>query len=97
MSTESSVAEMQNDLIEEVATRIKDYRLQMPAIFLLELYKPLSTIFFNLTLLTSPLFAAILGMKKSGQIRELLSTTDGVESLICRLESDLQRGQDGRN
>lgn len=74
--------------IQKIAQEIQRRRLNMPAIFILEMYKPLSKIFAVLSIAFSPLLIPIVGAKLSALLTEVLNDREKMEELICLLEKD---------
>ncbi len=76
------------DPIDAVAEAIISRRLEAPAIFLLELCKPLVGCMRELYGVGEPIACALLGGERgvAPGLRETLSSSDSVEELIKRLE-----------
>ncbi|MDZ4786230.1 MAG: hypothetical protein SGJ02_09160 [bacterium] len=70
-------------LAEEIAKR----RLSVPAIFILEMYKPLFGIFREATIISYPLLVPIVGAKLYKVSLTLLSSQDKIEELIKLIEA----------
>ncbi|MCB0337511.1 MAG: hypothetical protein KDD62_14440 [Bdellovibrionales bacterium] len=61
--------------------------LQVPAIFVLELHKPLVRLAHTSVLMSAPLLQFLLGTAKLEVLLTILSSPDHIENLIARLES----------
>jgi hypothetical protein len=83
MSGDSSTQSLQT-----LATSIRGKGMVEPAIFFLELSKPLVGCMRELYVMSEPLLRTILGGAVSPAIRELLSSAEHVERLITMLESE---------
>lgn len=73
--------------LEELAASIKRRRLVEPAIFFLELSKPLIGCMRELYGISEPLQRTLFGKELLSSVRELLASRDNVETLITMLES----------
>lgn len=78
-------AELQN-LVDSVAQAIVSRGFGIPAIFVLEMYKPLQTIFHSGTILSAPILLALTGKSIYRDALLLLEDRQNVESLIVRIE-----------
>ena len=74
-------------LLEELADALQRRRLVAPAIFFLELTKPLVGCMRELYGVSEPLQRALFGKEIVPSLRELLASSDNVEKLITLLES----------
>ena len=83
---EEQRAKIRDELVEVVARRISAYQLEEPAIFFLEMHKPLAFLAGQSFLLASPLLAPFLGIERLEQISEVFSEPENVERLIQRIE-----------
>lgn len=73
-------------LIESYAQKICSLGLTTPAIFLLEMHKPLVSVFHTAITFAEPVSVPLFGAERIRGVRELLSTRENVEALITRLE-----------
>ena len=73
--------------LQELATSIQRRRLVEPAIFLLELSKPLVGCMRELYEVSEPLQRTLFGKEILPSVRELLASRENVEALITILES----------
>ncbi len=74
-------------VLEELAASIRRRGLVAPAIFFLELTKPLVGCMRELYGASGPLQNILFGADRAPVIRELLASSDRVEQLITMLES----------
>jgi hypothetical protein len=75
-------------LIEQLAQRIHHWRMAQPALFVLEVTKPLSFLASQGLLLCEPVLGLFFGEPRVSQYASFLEDRTGVESLIARLEQD---------
>jgi hypothetical protein len=80
------LTEQQVQLLEAIAQRIHQYRLETPAVLFLEMHKPLAFIGSQAFLVASPVFAPFIGMNRVEAFAELISEPGNVERLIQRIE-----------
>lgn len=74
-----------NDLTFDIAHAICKRGMAVPAVLMLEAYKPLSRIFHQLGSAFAPLVTLFVG-KRSIDLLSLLEERDGVEKLILAIE-----------
>lgn len=74
------------EIVNKVSSGIVSRRLSVPAIFLLEMNKPLVGLFREGSYLAAPLLLAIVGSKLFRQAQGIISTIEGIESLIKAIE-----------
>lgn len=72
--------------IQNVADKIADLRLTMPAILLLEAHKPLAFLGSQLLLIAQPTLDIFLPQNLVNDLAKLLAEPEQVEQLITRLE-----------
>ena len=72
--------------IQQIAESICARGLASPAIFALELHKPLIGILREIALVSAPLFSAIFGYQYKKAMDEVLESRDRVEELIVCIE-----------
>ncbi len=80
-------AEQEEQLFARIMKFVGERKLEMPAIFLLELFKPLSFLASQAVVLASPLLVAVLGLQRAGELYWLLEDRGRLEHLIQRLET----------
>jgi hypothetical protein len=89
--------ESSEQLIEQLAWQISRWRLAQPAIFFLEVTKPLSFVASQGLLLCEPILGFFYGEPRIGDYANLLANRSNVEHLIARIEGDEQaRGNVGK-
>jgi len=69
--------------------------LAVPAIFLLELHKPLSGLGHLVAEAFDPLTRCLLGSERAGAVLKLLESRDNIEYVLTRLEAGAGRGSHG--
>jgi hypothetical protein len=87
MSNDSNSNEI---LIEQFAERVVRFRLEAPAIFFLELYKPLTTLAYAVAEMSMPLIMCVLEAEKRQQFMALLADRATVERVITAIEKRYQ-------
>jgi len=78
--------EERDAMIEKFAQMVDTRGLHVPAIWFLELHKPLSFFASQSVLLGSGFLAPVFGPQKVQQFAKLLESRDNVELLIRRIE-----------
>ena len=78
--------ERQNKLLEIAAHSIVNRGLTTPAIFILEMLKPLSGFMCNFLFIMYPVLNIFLGFKSSREYMQLFTASENVEHLIKLLE-----------
>ena len=76
----------ENILIEQLARKIIDKKLETPILFFLEAHKPLATLAHHFTVLTEPIASPFVGIDKFKNIQSIFSNRDNIEYLISLLE-----------
>lgn len=76
----------EEELIEKAATEIKRRKLEVPAVLLFEMHKPLSYIGSQAAIVFSPFLVPFLGFDTVNNYSRLLSKRDSIERLLRRLE-----------
>ena len=82
----TSLTEVEQVPLEEIALAIKSRKLEAPAVFLLELCKPLITLLYTGSLVTEPILNLLAGSKRIEQLKLILNDREKVEQLIRLLE-----------
>ena len=73
--------------LKQVAEVIHRRGLALPAIFFLEMYKPLIGCARELMTMVEPIALALVGQTTTSELKEVLSSSNHVELLIQMLES----------
>ena len=79
--------EERNALVDSVARRIVDRRLETPAVLLLETHKPLSFVASQAVLVAMPFLGPVIGAQTMADFSRLLADRTNVEVLIERIEA----------
>lgn len=80
-------------LIERIARRIAEKRLEGPAVLFLELNKPLAFLIGQAAVVASPVLAMFIPMSELEEATQLLGSSEAFEELIQRIE-ELARRRD---
>ncbi|MDC0358447.1 hypothetical protein OAO01_06490 [Oligoflexia bacterium] len=73
-------------LLEELARQVLARGMEVAAIFFLELYKPLTSLFHTASVISVPLLVPLFGAKRSQDVLRILESRANVEQLIQLLE-----------
>ena len=73
-------------LIDKAAAEIKRRRLEVPAVLLFEMHKPLSYIGSQAAIVFSPFLVPFLGFDAVNNYSRLFSRRDSIEKLLRRIE-----------
>ena len=79
--------EERDRLIDDLARRVVDRRLEMPAVLFLEMHKPVTFLASQSLLMAGPLLAPLFGIEGMRRYSQLLATRENVELLIRRIEN----------
>ena len=94
--TEELTAEEESALIAKISGEIKKRRMEVPAVFFLEMHKPLAGLASNAMIVGSPFVGPFLGMDNVHDFSRLLAKQGGVERLIRAIETPApMEGQEG--
>jgi len=83
------------DPVQAISDAIVSRGLREPAIFLLELCKPLMGCMREVYTVSEPLTTSLAGSERALTVRELLSSNSAVEQLILCLERSRDRDSEG--
>jgi len=78
--------EERDRMIEELAHKIVDRRLETPAILFLEMHKPVTFLASQSVLVASPFLVPLFGRDGVRRYSQLFSAQENVELLIRRIE-----------
>jgi len=73
-------------LVNSVAARVVERRLETVAILLLEMHKPLSFVASQAVLVAMPMLGPLIGMDGMATLSRLLRDRENIELLITRIE-----------
>ncbi len=85
--TVTSIENVNDVDLDLVASEIAKRRMLAPAIFVLEMYKPLLGVFRESCTFVSPLLTPLVGSQLVNLFSKILESSHSVESLILRLEN----------
>lgn len=74
-------------LIEQAAGEIERRRLEVPAVLMLEMHKPLSFVGSQTSVMFAPFIAPFLGFDFVNNYSRLFANRENVERLLQRIES----------
>jgi len=78
--------EERDKLINELAQKVVDKRMETPAIMFLEMHKPVTFLASQSMLVASPFLVPLFGAEGVQKYSRLFSSVDNVELLIERIE-----------
>ena len=78
----------ENDaLIDKLAQEILKRKMEVPAVLMLEMHKPLSYVASQASIVFAPFIVPLAGYDNAQSITRLLSRRENVEKLISRIET----------
>jgi hypothetical protein len=80
--------------IESLAQVIVSRGMSSPAIFILEIYKPLANVFTSLALVAYPFLIPLFGSERYSKAIQILKSPQALNQLMTRIE-DLDHNQRG--
>jgi len=80
-------SERRDQLLDDLARKVVRRRLQTPAIFFLEMNKPLTSLASTAITFSQPTLGAFFGFQRMAEWAALLNDRENVERLIQRIES----------
>ncbi len=86
--------EERDKLVDELAQKIVDRRMETPAIMFLEMHKPVTFLASQSILVASPFLVPLFGAEGVQRYAKLFSSVDNVELLIERIEEFADRRRD---
>lgn len=84
---EELTTEERDRLVDRAAAEIRKRKMELPAILMLELHKPLSYVGSQAAIVFSPFLVPFLGFDFTNDFSRLFSDKDNVERLLNRLEN----------
>jgi hypothetical protein len=85
-------SERRDELLGDLARKVVRRRLQTPAIFFLEMNKPLTSLASTAITFSQPTLGAFFGFQRMAEWAALLSDRENVERLIQRIEGLADEG-----
>ena len=80
-------------LLDQLAKKIIKWRLGLPAILFLEMYKPLSFLGSQFMIVMGPVMHLFFSKVQYDRLAQILDHRDNVEHLLCLVESmERERG-----
>ena len=86
LSSESE-SESDDEMIATFAQRLVEKRLSAPAIFLLELHKPLVPLFHAGGVAMEPLLSVVMGKYRAEPLVRFFESRENIEMLITKVEA----------
>jgi hypothetical protein len=80
-----------DNLIKGIAAGIHRRKLASPAIFMLETYKPLLTLFHQSAIVSMPMLLPFVGSERAKSLMPLLESRENIEKLIQLLEQESEK------
>jgi predicted transcriptional regulator len=93
MQTDWENSEQLDKIIEQLAAEVCRRGMSAPAIFFLEMNKPLATMFHQAAQLTVSMVAPFVGPHFGERFLKLIETRENIEKLIAKIEQ-VQSAQD---
>jgi hypothetical protein len=78
--------ERREAILDWIVKRVEKWGLEVPAVFTLELMKPLSFIFSQMLLFGGPVLYPFFGMDRTEHFAQFISERENVEEIIRRIE-----------
>ncbi|MCB0345255.1 MAG: hypothetical protein KDD66_09050 [Bdellovibrionales bacterium] len=72
--------------IARIASRIVESGLETPAVFFLELHRPLGAVFYNTALLFTPAVAPLFGIDRVKTLQHLFAEPENIDLLLKLIE-----------
>lgn len=73
--------------LDEVVARVRRYGLETPALFFLEMHRPLAGLAGMASFMATPLFGAFLGLDRVEKYAAMISDPDALDALAERLDA----------
>jgi hypothetical protein len=81
--------------LDSVVRRVRRYGLETPALFFLEMHRPLASLAGMASFMVTPLFGAFLGLNRVEQYASLIGDADALDTLIARLDASREEKRAG--
>jgi hypothetical protein len=85
--TEPLTPEERDRALDEITARIRRHGLETPALFFLEMHRPLAGLASMASFVVTPLFGAFLGLDKVERYASMIGDPDALDALVERLDS----------
>ena len=93
--TEELTEEQELEMIQKAAHEIRKRKMEMPAILLLEMHKPLHFLASQATIVFSPFLVPFVGFDNVNDYSRLLAKRDNIERLLDELDRKPEPEQGG--
>lgn len=87
MEEEVELTDKQKELIDRLALKIVERQLAAPAIFFLEISKPLNFLGSQTMVFFEPIIQSVFSFQNYEEYRKLLERRDTIEHLLIRIEA----------
>lgn len=87
MNEENLTPEEREKAIDAIVRRIRRYGLETPAIFFLEMHRPLAGFAGLASHAVTPLFGAFMGMELTEKYAALIGDRTAIDEIVSRLDS----------
>jgi hypothetical protein len=84
--SEPLVGEERDAVVDKIAQAIVGRGLQTPAVFALEMHKPLAFVASQAIVVGTPMLGPLIGLDRMQMLSRLMQQPDGIEVLIRRIE-----------
>jgi len=81
--------------LDKLAQAIADRGLATPAVFFLELHRPLAFLSSQMMLVGSPILASLLGLERLERLRGVLADPQRYTALLDRIELAADQAREG--
>lgn len=85
---ELDLTSSEDEILNKVASKITALGMETPAIFLLEMSKPINYIGSQFLTFMNPMITSFLDIKSYDTFTELIADRNKLEELICRIEEN---------
>lgn len=96
MASDPALSAQDLDLLDRLARRVVDLRMELPAILTLETGKPLSVIAAQTLVFFEPMVQALFSFPDYRRFALLIERRDAVEALIQRIERQADQAHRSR-
>lgn len=84
---EPLTAEERDRALSEIVARLERYGLETPALFFLEMHRPLAGLAGLASFMATPLFGAFFGLDRVEKYAAMISDPDALDDLAERLDT----------
>ena len=77
--------EKEKEFLEQLAARICELKLTLPATLFLEMHRPLCGLIYNAAVFAEPIVAPLFGLDRYSNIKTVLAKSENIDKLIALL------------